>query len=218
MLRKKLLKKNYVQKIFSFLIALYLLLVRYTCRWTYKGQEHILPYWQSKHPIIVVFWHNRMAMAPFAWRSKNPFFMLISQHSDGLIIAQVVRHFGIQCIAGSSSHGNGFKGLRGILRCLKKGHCVGITPDGPRGPCQVVKEGIFMASYLSQCPVIALSFATTRHRRLSSWDRFFVPLPFGRGMFAWSCPVMPPSQAEDKMVFMEKVSQALTHVRLQTDQ
>jgi lysophospholipid acyltransferase (LPLAT)-like uncharacterized protein len=206
------MKTSFVQNAIALISVTYLLIVRWTCVWRRTGFHHIQPYWAKKRPVIVVFWHNRMAMAPFAWRSRTPFYMLISHHSDGRLISRIVKKLGIHTVQGTTSHQKGGSAVRGLIRCLKEGGSVGITPDGPRGPCEVLKEGVFMVSLLSGCDVLAVSFVTSRNVRLSSWDRFFVPLPFGKGGFYWSHPVAAPTSAEEKDIFLGKVQKAMDSV------
>ena len=97
--------------------------------------------------------------------------MLISQHRDGQLIARTVRRFGIASIAGSTSHG-GSAALRAILRALKAGQCIGVTPDGPRGPRMRATGGAVDIARLSGVPILPAAFATSRRRVLGSWDRF----------------------------------------------
>lgn len=212
-----ILKTAWVRRLISWIVAQYLSLVWKTCRWQIQGAEALRPYWEAGRPIIVVFWHNRMAMAPFAWEKGRPFYMLISPHSDGQLIAATVKSFGIDTIYGSSSHGAGAQALRDLVRCLRQGASVGLTPDGPQGPCEVLKEGIFSLAYLSQHDVIALSFSTSRHRRLHSWDRFFVPLPFGKGLLVWSPPIAAPRHSQEKDAFLSQIASALRYVTTTAD-
>ncbi|MBY0264489.1 MAG: DUF374 domain-containing protein [Holosporales bacterium] len=48
---------------------------------------------------------------------------------------------------GSSSHQE-LQALRSLLQ-VKKGNSIGMTPDGPRGPCHQVSEGIVRLSLMS---------------------------------------------------------------------
>jgi lysophospholipid acyltransferase (LPLAT)-like uncharacterized protein len=50
-------------------------------------------------------------------------------------------------------------------------------------------EGIVNVARLSGVPVIPSSFGTTRGRNLSTWDRFLVAWPFGRGVIVWGDPI-----------------------------
>jgi len=120
--------------------------------------------------------------------------MLISQHRDGQIIARTVSHFGIATIVGSSSKG-GLAALRAMLHSLKSGTCVGITPDGPRGPRMRASDGIVQVARLSGRPIIPCSYSSKRRRILGSWDRFSVALPFSKGLFVWGAPIEVPSDA-----------------------
>ncbi len=86
--------------------------------------------------------------------------MLISHHSDGRLISRVVKYLGIDTLQGTASHNKGSGAVRGLIRCLRQGGSVGITPDGPRGPCYSLKEGVFMVSLLSGCDVLAVSYVT----------------------------------------------------------
>jgi lysophospholipid acyltransferase (LPLAT)-like uncharacterized protein len=214
---KKVLKSPGFLAFLGLLVATYCRGIAWFCRWKTEGAEHIAPYLVGSHPVIVVFWHARMMLAPFAWKSRVPFFMLISPHSNGKLISRIVGYFGIQSVFGSSSHGRGAMALRHLLRCLRSGHCIGMTPDGPRGPREHLKEGVFMLSYASQCPVIALSFSTSCHKKIRSWDRFLLPFPSFRGYFVWSVPIAAPTMMQQKEGFLEQVQGALDGVTKRSD-
>jgi lysophospholipid acyltransferase (LPLAT)-like uncharacterized protein len=117
-----------------------------------------------------------------------PMHMLISAHRDGRIIADAVAYFGIAAIAGSTRRG-GSAALRTMLKKLKAGDCVAITPDGPRGPAMTVSIGIVNAARLAQVPIVPITYATSRRRIAATWDRFHIALPFGRGVFLWGEPI-----------------------------
>ena len=68
--------------------------------------------------------------------------------------------------------------MRDLVKVLKTGHDVGITPDGSRGPCYEAKPGALVVAKLAKIPVLLLSFEYSAYIRLQSWDRFVVPYPF----------------------------------------
>jgi lysophospholipid acyltransferase (LPLAT)-like uncharacterized protein len=76
-----------------------------------------------------------------------------------------------------------------MLKRLKEGGCVGITPDGPRGPAMTVSLGTVNIARLARVPILPLTYATSRRRVLATWDRFHLALPFGRGVFLWGEPI-----------------------------
>ncbi|MBD3666551.1 MAG: lysophospholipid acyltransferase family protein, partial [Kangiella sp.] len=114
---------------------------------------------------------------------------------DGQIIARTVGHFGIKTVAGSSSKG-GAQALRAMVKALKAGDCVGITPDGPRGPRMRATDGIVNLARLAGVPIIPATFGATRGRVLGSWDRFLVAWPFGRGVIVWGDPITVARDAD----------------------
>ena len=96
---------------------------------------------------------------------------------------------GQRTISGSSSKG-GSQALRTVLRMLKKGDNICMTPDGPRGPFQQAAAGIITAAKLSGKPIIPIAFSAKNHKRLSSWDRFMFVLPFTTLYFNVARPVI----------------------------
>lgn len=176
------------------LVAAYIRLVHATSRWEVHGEAHPAAFWDRGRPFIAAFWHERLLMMPLSWRRGVPIAVLISRHRDGERIARVIARFGLGSVRGSAATGRGPKGgaaaLRAMLRHIEAGHCVGITPDGPRGPRGRVAPGLVALAQLSGVPVIPTAFAVRRHRRLGSWDRFMFALPFSRGVFVWGEPIM----------------------------
>lgn len=192
---KALTRQDGVRNVLCRLAALYIRAVHGSGRWSVTGGEAPAAFWDQGKPFILAFWHGRIMMMPFAWRRGVAIHMLISQHRDGQIIARTVSHFGIDTVAGSSSRG-GSAALRTMLKTLKGGHCVGITPDGPRGPRMRATDGIAQLARLSGAPVIPCSFSTRRRKLVGSWDRFLLALPFTRGVFLWGAPIAVPADAD----------------------
>jgi len=64
-----------------------------------------------------------------------------------------------------------------------------ITPDGPRGPRRQAAPGVAQLAALSGAALVPVGAASTRHRRLPSWDRMMLPLPFGRGVLVCGPPI-----------------------------
>jgi hypothetical protein len=192
---RSVLRSDRLRRALCRLIAWYIRFVYATSRWTIEGAEIPARFHDRGEPFILAFWHGRLLMMPMAWRRGVPIHMLISPHRDGRIIADAVGHFGIESIAGSTSRGGG-AALRVMVKTLKSGRCVGITPDGPKGPAMIASLGTVAAARLAEAPIIPLSFATRRHRILPSWDRFRLALPFTTGIHIWGEPILLPADAD----------------------
>ena len=204
---RPLLRSEPSYRFFAFLASIYIRFVFLTCKWETLGKEIPESYIKDKKPFIVCFWHGRLGMLACAWTWKDrPFRMLMSTHRDGLLIARTVSHFGITWIAGSTQRG-GTEALRGLIKTLRNGETIGITPDGPRGPSQVASIGVVTLAKLAKVDLVPITFSTSRRRLLKTWDRFHLPLPFGRGLFIWGDPISPPTSGDETE--MESVRQQL---------
>jgi lysophospholipid acyltransferase (LPLAT)-like uncharacterized protein len=186
--RRGLLRSPLLQAVACWVTQLYIHFVYLTNRWSIVGCEWTRRLSREGRTFIVAFWHGRLLMMPKAWHQLAPFYMLISAHRDGRIIAGAMTYFGIGTIAGSTRRG-GSSALRAMLKQLKGGAAVGITPDGPRGPAMTVSIGIVNIARLAGVPIVPVTYATSRRRELATWDRFQLALPFGRGVFLYGEPI-----------------------------
>lgn len=194
-----------MQQGISFLCAKYLRLVYQTSRHVVTGREKVEDFLQGHKAAIIVFWHREMMMAPFAWKKGTKFRMLISSHGDGRLVAKTVQRFGIECIEGSSSHERGVFVLKKMLDTLSEGISVGITPDGPRGPKGVLKDGVYALARLSGCPVLTLRWnSTTEYILKKTWDQMKLPLPFGRIEWIWGSPITL-AHADTQSIFYKSI-------------
>ena len=215
---KRILQSNAVQALACWITAQYIRFVAMTGRWETIGGDIPEAFWKDGKPFILAFWHGRLLMMPRCWTGGKTIHMLISQHRDGQLIARTVAHFGIKTIAGSTSKG-GASALRSMLKTLKGGGYVGITPDGPRGPRMRASDGVVSVARMSGVPVIPATFGVTKRKILGSWDRFVVAKPFARGVIVWGDPIEVPRDA-DKDALEDarlKIEQALIDIGNEAD-
>jgi lysophospholipid acyltransferase (LPLAT)-like uncharacterized protein len=195
---RRILRSGGLRRLLCWAIHLYIRVVYRTNSWTVEGAERPRRLREQGRSFILAFWHGRLLMIPMAWQRLAPMHMLISAHRDGRIIAEAVTYFGVESISGSTRRG-GSAALRAMLKRLEAGDCVGITPDGPRGPAMVASSGVVNVARLAGVPIVPVAFATSRRRVLRTWDRFHFALPFGRGVFLWGEPIAiaPDLNADD---------------------
>lgn len=186
--RKRLLGSAAVQSVAAWLIVRYIHLAHATTRWDVEGLEHVEAIRSAGRPLIACFWHQRIMMMRFLWREAAPFSVLVSPHRDGRLLSRTMRLLGVSIIEGSSNR-EGAAGLRGVIRTLKDGGCVAITPDGPRGPRMRVQAGAIAAARAANVPIVPAAFGVRRRALLGTWDRFLVALPFTRGVYVIGAPL-----------------------------
>jgi lysophospholipid acyltransferase (LPLAT)-like uncharacterized protein len=135
-----------------------------------------------ENPVIITLWHNRLFLAgewQRRFRKNRKCFGLISGSRDGAWLEAFYSWSGIHAVRGSSNRG-GSKAIRGLVKKLKDGHDIGITPDGSQGPQYTAKPGGLLVAKVANSPMLLLSFEYGKHFKLKSWDRFVIPLPFSR--------------------------------------
>jgi lysophospholipid acyltransferase (LPLAT)-like uncharacterized protein len=202
---RRLIRHPAVQAGLARLLGAYLGLVARTTRWRLEGAEPALAEIRAGRPLILAFWHERLPVVPALFRlaaEREPKaaslvpHVLVSQHRDGRFIGEAVMRFGFRMVYGSSRRG-GAAALAEMIRVLRAGNPVALTPDGPRGPRRQAAPGVAQLAAITGALVAPIGAATSRHRILPSWDRMMLPLPFGRGVIACGPLIAVPRDGVD---------------------
>lgn len=166
----------------------YVSFVGLTTRMRVRGLEHRDALRAKNQRFVHVFWHQRQVF--FTWSHRGDSCdVLVSKSKDGELIARTMRLSNIGACRGSSSRG-GAAAAREMMESLDAGRDVGITPDGPRGPAREVKEGALYLAQKRGVPILPITNALSRRVELSrAWDKFHVPLPFGRAVVRYGEPI-----------------------------
>ena len=185
---KKILRTKLAYSVICWVGAKYIKFVSFTNSWSFINKKYVENLWKKNEAFILCFWHGRLLMMPLSWNKKKKINVLISTHSDGQLLSKTVKHFNIETITGSSSKG-GSEAIRNIIKSLKSGISIGMTPDGPRGPRMKVNSAIIKIASLTGHKIVPLSYSVKKKFFLNSWDKFLVALPFGKGCFVWGKPI-----------------------------
>lgn len=222
---KTISRNHTLRKIACLFGSLYIKFVYNSGQWHIKNKEIPDKLIANGKTFITCFWHGRLMMMSYAWPYNQSFFMLISDHPDGQLIAQTIDRLGFNTLKGSTKHG-GNLALRNMVRTLNDGGYIGITPDGPRGPRMKVSNGAIALAKLSGAPILPLSYSVSSWKIFQSWDRFVLPLPFARGVFIWGDPIEiqkdssdadlenARQQLENKLIELTKKADASTNQKI----
>ena len=167
-----------------------------TLRWEGEGAPRLAAARAGGRPLLFVFWHSRLVYACFRLGRLVRLAMMVSHSRDGELIARVAHDHGIASVRGSSSRG-GSAAARQLARAMKEhGICGGITPDGPRGPREVVQPGALLVAKLAGAAIVPVAVGFSRKKVFASWDRFQLPAPFGRGRLVFGEALLVPADTD----------------------
>ena len=197
------LRSPFVIWLLSSIFAGYSKLVFHTLRMTVEGAEQAEAVWargrETGAGAILCFWHSRIPMSPLSWPQdlarRQDMRALISRSNDGEFIARTVEKLGFPSIRGSSAkktdlakNKHGEQAFRDMVKWVKDGGGVAITPDGPRGPAEHMEKGTPSLARVTGAPVIFVGLAAKPCVRLGSWDNTMIPLPFAKAAMVWDGP------------------------------
>ena len=159
-------------------------------------------------PFIFSLWHGQLLPLLYHHRHQGVT-VLISEHSDGEIIARIATSLGYRTVRGSTSRGSA-RALLGLARALKDGQELAVTPDGPRGPAKSYAPGVAIVAQRTGAPVVAAAAAVTHAWRLKTWDGFMIPRPFASVRVAYSDAVqMTATNARDAATEVDRLEAAM---------
>ena len=204
---KAFLRSDGVQAVLGWLLGTYLRIVLSTVRWTHENAGCVEPVLaDDARGAIALFWHGRiplcLATAPQWWRKRTR--ALISPSADGEFIARALAMSGFPAIRVSSAKpGDTAKvrqavaAIREAVGWVKAGGALVVTPDGPRGPNEVIAEGSLQIARRSGQPVFLMGIAASPATQMAStWDKVMWAAPFGRGAVVWEGPLHVPPDAD----------------------
>lgn len=150
-------------------------------------------------PVALLIWHNRLFLAPEIfrrYRGGRPLYALVSASRDGAWLAAFFSLVGMRAVRGSSSR-RGREAASGLVEVLRAGNDIGVTPDGPRGPCYDFKPGALVVAHATGTAVLLIGGEFAKAWRLPSWDGFYVPAPFSR--VRMRCEAAPADAVADRL-------------------
>jgi lysophospholipid acyltransferase (LPLAT)-like uncharacterized protein len=157
----------------------------HTVRVTRIGADHYRPLVAGKGCIFVL-WHGRLLVPAYLHRHEGHA-TLVSRSADGEYLSRLLVHWGYYPVRGSSSRG-GMAAVRELTRAARLRRSLVITPDGPRGPREVLKDGPLYVARLSGLPIVPVAASARRAWWVEGWDRFQVPQPFSRVVIEYGEP------------------------------
>jgi lysophospholipid acyltransferase (LPLAT)-like uncharacterized protein len=204
---KGLFRHPAVQAALGWTLGFYLRLVLATVRWRHENLACVEPVLDRDDVgAIALFWHGRvplcLATAPQWWRKRTRAF--VSPSADGEFIARALAMSGFPAIRISSAKRGDTAKARQAVAAVREavtwvagGGALVVTPDGPRGPNEVIAPGALQIARRSGQPVFLMGIAAHPALQLKTWDKVMFAAPFGRGAVVWDGPLHVPAGADE---------------------
>jgi lysophospholipid acyltransferase (LPLAT)-like uncharacterized protein len=211
------------------LIWAYMSILSHTLRWRVEGIEHMRRIWDAPQGWVAATWHSRILLMPMiqiVYRPKwpkppHPAALMVSPSKDGEFTKRAGTWLGLFIIRGSSS-GRKDKSKRGVsaareaMEVMKKGGCIVMTIDGPKGPREVVGIGTIKLAQQMGVPIIIYGLSA-HAKRMNTWDRLLVPKPFAKAAVVIPEPI-PTSKDMDSEELRQRVERALKAATARADE
>ena len=199
-----------------YILRLYLSFLRIRVVGEDAAHKHFMKYGR----MIAAVWHQRFLPA-LAYVTKFRGFkpiVMISQSSDGELIASLAERLGLVPVRGSSTRG-GREALMAILRAIKKNPGVIHIVDGPTGPKGLVKPGLMAMAQVTGAPIFPVIISAEKAWVMKSWDHFLVPKPFSTVTIRWAEPFPVPrgTRPEQLEVLRKEVESLLIEAHAKAD-
>jgi len=155
-----------------------------TCRIRFEGEQHRV----DRENYIFSLWHESwfLYFAAFVRSHRRHVWL---QHPNAYMkpVHVALRLAGIQLLLGSGGE-EGRESARELVTHLRRGCSTAISPDGPHGPCRVLKKGVLHLSCDSGVPILPLHLSVNRAIR-ADWDRKAIPFPWSKITVTYGPPI-----------------------------
>ncbi len=143
---------------------------------------------QKKGIILAHFHGDEIALISLTKRYKIA--TMTSTSKDGEIMNTTLNLLGAKTSRGSSTRG-GIGALRGLVRLTKNGRSASFAVDGPKGPVNEVKPGVFEFSRLTGANIYTCGVFCDRAWIFpKSWNKTYLPKPFAKLNIVWLGPTL----------------------------
>ncbi|MCK8824274.1 lysophospholipid acyltransferase family protein [Fuchsiella alkaliacetigena] len=178
------------------------------------GEERIERLTAEQQGLIFALWHGKMLLPMYYLRQRG-YYTLASLSKAGECISWVLNKLGWQIMRGSNLKGSKTKGsVRSLIRLIKvlrRGETVAITPDGPRGPRHQLSPGVLYLAQKSEAVVVPIGVAMAKKKEVGTWDRFNIPYPFTKGAIYFAPAIEVPTELSkaEREAKKEEVEEAI---------
>lgn len=208
-LKKKIFRHKWVQGTILLLVWLYITLVGETTRYSVEGQEKVYQAKAKGKPIILAFWHGGIMVPLYYFRNQGIYALVSSHRNSAWGFHWILEKLGWRLIKGSKKQ-SGASSLIEMLRKLREGRDIIVTPDGTSGPARKLKPGIIYLAQKTGAYIVPLGVAAHPKKKLKTWDSFILPYFFSQAAILYGEPFqvekdLTEEEVREKTIQLETV-------------
>ncbi len=179
--------------------------------WTFRlkveNEKEWIDYLENGGSVLLCTWHQQFFSAIRHFQNYKVFnpSIMISQSSDGEIVAGVAERTGWNTVRGSSSKG-GREALKKMITNLKESKLAVHIVDGPKGPSGIVKPGAIRLAHAANAVIVPISVSGEKAWYFNSWDKFLLPKPFSN-VFLRFGKMIKFDRVKDREIFEDQRKQ-----------
>lgn len=189
-------KRRWFPFIFAYSAKMAVRLLLKTCRIKISGLDTFIKT-AEKSPCMLLLWHNKLVLIPEILNKHAPQFIytaFISKSRDGDPLARLTESY-TSGRALRVPHNARHIALNQVIESIKdKNEIAVITPDGPRGPCGIVKPGAILAARETNASIFPFSWQAKNFWQLKTWDQMKIPKPFTSIEVVFGEPLQLPKE------------------------
>ena len=166
-------------------------------------------------PCIYVMWHHDQ-FCVYGVPDRENTNILISNSSDGDLVAYSCEGLGFKIIRGSSGRQGAVESTFKMIESLEKGECIAIMVDGPHGPLHKVKNGAIRLAKMSGAPIVPMGWYCKQWNfiTLPSWDNMSMPIGHNNIVNLYGEPIYVPKDfpQERESEIRQKIKDSLDDI------
>ena len=177
----------------------------------------LVPINVPKENCIYAIWHAHQLSVHSMKNNGKPLNVMISHSRDGKIVAKITKKWGLKVVRASSARKGCISGSKQFVENILNGDSGAIMVDGPRGPKEVVKDGVVKLAKMSQRPIIPTYMYSPNKTLLTlpGWDGLRVPFFITKAVVIHGEPIYVDENATDEEIelYRQQVQKSMEHLK-----
>ncbi|MBR1908105.1 DUF374 domain-containing protein [bacterium] len=173
---------------------------------------------EPKENCLYAIWHAHQLSVHSMKDNKNGALNVMISHSrDGKIVAKITQKWGINVIRASFHRKGCISGSKELVDKLKAGECGAIMVDGPRGPKEIVKDGVIKLAKMAQKPIVPTYMFSSNKTLLTlpGWDGLRLPFFITKIVVLHGEPIYVKENASEEEIELcrQEVQKSMEHLK-----